>query len=174
MQCIHWGSANKSSRNTQDKKQKCTHPKQTLTMSVNIVLRVCVRVLACTYPLLCHLWPAQCSAVPSRICRRSADTVERAEHLSVQTADTHRTATTPRPTRTHRQYERVQPGESSINQNTQVGLKNYIQSIPASNLDSSLISDFSYLWALLTLSAKCLYIGSSYLCDNKSQAPMKF
>lgn len=59
-----------------------------------------------THQLLRHLWQVQCSAAPSMPCRRSADRVERGEHLSGPAADIPHTAATSRPEDTHTRMSR--------------------------------------------------------------------
>lgn len=62
-----------------------------------------------THPLLCHLWPGQCSAAPSMLCRRSAGRAVPAGSLSVQPVDTHHTGGTEGPethqSQTHHQTQ---------------------------------------------------------------------
>lgn len=52
-----------------------------------------------THPLPCHLWPVQCSAVPSMLCKRSADRAVPEGSLSLRPVDTHHSAGTEVPER---------------------------------------------------------------------------
>lgn len=52
-----------------------------------------------THPLPCHLWPVQCSVVPSMLCKRSADRAVPAVSLSWRPVDTRHSAGTEVPER---------------------------------------------------------------------------
>lgn len=66
-----------------------------------------------THPLQCHLWPVQCSAAPSMLCRRSADRAAPAGSLSGRPVDTRHTGGAGGP-ETHKNIQHKTKGQTDV------------------------------------------------------------